>query len=123
MDHDLSSDVRNAVMSAARDRRVRWAFRALAIIEACTWAGLIVSMIIKYPLGGSPAPAAFFGQIHGITWLLFILGCAATGVWFRWGWRISLTGMLSSIVPFATIPFDYWVERRHSNGRRHRPNE
>lgn len=96
---------------ATVDLIVRVVFRTLAIVEACTWAGLLISMLIKYPLAGSPVGVTVFGWLHGLAWVLFIVACLVAGGWFRWRWWITLTGIVCSVLPFLTVPFDIWMER------------
>lgn len=98
------------------DTIMRIVFRSFAILEAFTWAGLLISMLIKYPLAGSPIGVSIFGWLHGLVWVLFVIIAITAGIWFRWAWWITLIGVLVSILPFATIPFDIWMER---TGRLH----
>ncbi len=93
------------------DTIMRIVFRSLAVLEAFTWAGLLISMLIKYPLAGSPIGVSIFGWLHGLVWVLFVIIALTAGIWFRWSWWVTLIGVLVSILPFATIPFDIWMER------------
>ncbi|MCQ9368338.1 DUF3817 domain-containing protein [Brevibacterium sp. 50QC2O2] len=89
----------------------RLLFRSAAIIEACTWVGMITALIVKYPLAGSPMGVTVFGWIHGIAWILFVLACLAAAVRFRWTWWALPLGLVMSVLPFLTVPFDIWMER------------
>lgn len=93
------------------DVLLRTTFLVLTLAEAATWAGLLISMVVKYPLHGSDLGVSIFGQLHGITWLAFVAGCILAGTWFRWPWHTVATGVLISIVPFATLPFDHRLKR------------
>jgi integral membrane protein len=83
-------------------------FRAVAIAEACSWLGLLIGMLFKYVVVGSPVGVQLFGPIHGA---LFVAYCAVT-VWvartLRWRLPTTLLALASSIPPLATL----WFERR-----------
>lgn len=88
--------------------------RTTSIIEACTWALLLIAMLAKYvvapDLGDLLVP--FAGAAHGtafIAYLYFGLVLSANG---RWPWHVVVLGGLSSGPPFTTLLFDWWVERR-----------
>lgn len=92
--------------------------RATSIVEACTWAFLLLAMLAKYvvapELGDLLVP--FAGAAHGtafLAYLYFGLVLAANG---RWPWRAVVLGGLASIPPFATLLFDRWAERRRLLG-------
>lgn len=95
----------------AGDRIVRGVFRTAAFAEASTWLGLIVSMILKYPLAGSPLGVTVFGWLHGLIWIVFVTSVIAAAIWFRWAWWAPIVGVVISVVPFMTVPFDLWMER------------
>ena len=90
-------------------------FRALAIAEACSWAGLLIGMFFKYVVVHNEIGVQVFGPIHGALFVAYVVvavavarplvgtcarsarsGCerpAAVHVWFeRWALR---TGRLS----------------------------
>ncbi len=97
---------------AARSRRpIRMVFRATAFIEAFTWAGLLIAMIVKYALQGNPMGVTVFGWLHGTAWIAFIAAGITAAIRFRWPIQAVLLGVLSSLLPFMTIPFDIWMER------------
>lgn len=76
----------------AGDRIVRGVFRTAAFAEASTWLGLI--------------------------WIVFVTSVIAAAIWFRWVWWAPIVGVVISVVPFMTVPFDLWMER--SGGLRSR---
>ena len=88
--------------------------RTTSIVEAITWALLLLAMLAKYvvapALGDLLVP--FAGAAHGtafLAYLYFGLVLAANG---RWPWRVVVLGGLASVPPFATLWFDRWAERR-----------
>ena len=88
--------------------------RIITIVEACTWALLLLAMLVKYVV--DPAAGAllvpFAGAAHAtafLAYLFVVLVLAANG---RWSARAVLLGALASVPPFATLWFDRWAERR-----------
>ncbi|MFV0309073.1 MAG: DUF3817 domain-containing protein [Desertimonas sp.] len=90
---------------------LRRVFRAAAVVEAFTWAGLLVSMLVKYPLAGSPIGVTVFGWLHGTMWVVFVIVCVTVGIWFQWEWWVVLLGLAASVVPLLTLVLDIWIER------------
>lgn len=86
-------------------------FRTLAIAEAITWAGLITAIILR-STGVTDALVSPAGGIHGFVFLSY--GVTTILVWINQRWRlgVGITGLISTIIPFATVPFDIWVDRR-----------
>lgn len=90
---------------------VRTLFRAIAVIEACTWAGLLVGMAFKYLINGVETGVHVFGPLHGAAFVAYVgvtLLAART-----FGWRLPwlLTALAASIPPLATWPFEAWADR------------
>lgn len=104
----------SAKSPAQRSGRVRTWFRAVAIAEAFSWAGLLVGMLFKYVLSDNEIGVQIFGPIHGGVFIAYVAMCLVA--WRTFGWR-PLTGILalaSSIPPFCTVLFEVWADR---NGR------
>ena len=85
-------------------------FRAFALAEMFTWAGLITALILRGFDVTNIVPIA--GGIHGFVFLCY--STTTVFVWVNQKWRFSLgiTGLLLAIVPFATVPFELSVDRR-----------
>ena len=86
-------------------------YKRLAMAEVVTWTLLILGMIGKYGFELDWATRVG-GGIHGFVFLCY---CAATvAVWTdkRWTAGTGLLGLVSAIVPYATVPFERSVERR-----------
>lgn len=95
-------------------------FRALALAEAVTWTLLILGMIAKYALGLGELGVRIGGSVHGFVFLAYCAVTVLVGIDGRWGaGRIAL-GLLSAVIPYATIPFERSVERRGLLGDRWR---
>lgn len=95
-------------------------FRALALAEAVTWTLLILGMIAKYALGLGELGVRIGGSVHGFVFLAYCAVTVLVGIDGRWGaGRIAL-GLLSAVIPYATIPVERSLERRGLLGDRWR---
>ena len=86
-------------------------FRTFAFLEAATWAGLIAALVLR-ALDVTDAAVRPAGGVHGFVFLAY---CAVTVfVWINQRWRpvTGLLGLLASIIPFATVPFELVIDRR-----------
>lgn len=91
-------------------------FRGVAVAEAFTWAGLLTGMWFKYVPETTDVGVRVFGPLHGVAFIAFCLGTIVVGVDQRWRARRVLVGLLSAIPPFATLAFEWYVERRGGVG-------
>ncbi|WP_353681687.1 DUF3817 domain-containing protein [Microbacterium sp. 69-7] len=73
--------------------------------------------MVKYPLQGSPHGVTVAGWVHGIAWIAFVIACLAAAIRFRWAWWVTLLGLVMSVLPFLTVPFDIWMERTRRLGK------
>lgn len=86
-------------------------YRFLAIAEAVTWTLLIIAMIAKYAFSFDPlVPIA--GPIHGFVFLSYGAMQLIVGHNQRWSAATVLLGIVTAIVPYATIPWERRIERR-----------
>ncbi len=90
----------------------RQLFRGVAIAEACTWAGLLVGMFVKYVPGTTELGVQVFGPLHGIAFIAYCLATVVVAIDRRWSARRTIVGLLCAIPPFATLAFEWYVERR-----------
>ncbi|MEO5834836.1 MAG: DUF3817 domain-containing protein [Nakamurella sp.] len=88
-------------------------FRTAAIAEAITWTLLILGMIGKYVLDLGGLGVSIGGGLHGFVFLLFVVVSLLVGVNQRWSSSLVLVTLVTSILPFATIPMDRWLEGHH----------
>lgn len=86
-------------------------FRIAAVAEACSWAGLLVGMVLDHILDVTHAGVAIFGPIHGGMFVFYVLST----VWLARsaGWSLARTavGVLCSVPPFGTLLFERSVRR------------
>ena len=99
-------------------------FRALAIAEAITWTILIIAMILKYAAGVEWA-VLVGGSIHGFVFLAYAFTAVLVGVNQRWSVGLIALGVVTAVVPYATVPFELWLVRhgRLEGGWRHERTE
>ena len=87
-------------------------FRICAITEAVTWIGLLASMYEKYIAGTHTAAIHIFGSVHGYAFLAYVLVVFLVRAEYGWSNRMTGLALLSSVPPFATIPFERWAYHR-----------
>lgn len=89
----------------------RLLYRILSIAEAITWTLLIAALIASYGFGVSQFtfPAGF---THGFVFLSYGATAIVVGLNQRWPYGRIAFAVLTAIIPFATIPFDRWLEKR-----------
>lgn len=108
-----SSPAATAPSQAAPDRiSPRRLFRTVATAEAITWALLIAGMLGTYVLGVGDWAVRAGGSVHGFVFLAYCVSTVMVWTDRRWGAGIGIAGLALAIVPFATVPFDRYVERR-----------
>jgi integral membrane protein len=89
----------------------RLLFRRFAFAEAVTWTLLIGGLIIKASVGAPQLALTAVGGIHGAVFLAYAVIASITGVNQRWGILRTILAVALAIVPYATIPFEIYVER------------
>lgn len=85
-------------------------FRFVAILEAITWAALLVAMFFKWVLGHTEA-VAVPGMVHGIVFIVFVAISIITAFALKWNAKVTLLALISSIPPFGTLVFEWWARR------------
>ncbi|MCC5575795.1 DUF3817 domain-containing protein [Microtetraspora sp. AC03309] len=83
-------------------------FRAVAIAEAYSWAGLLIGMFFKYVVVGDEIGVRIFGPIHGAIFVLYGLAVLAAARAGRWSFGTVVLGLACAVPPFTTV----WFERR-----------
>lgn len=87
-------------------------YRTVAIAEAVTWTLLIVGMLLKYVFEVTDLGVSIGGFAHGLVFIAYGLSAVLVGINQRWKPALILGAMATAVVPYATIPFDRWLERR-----------
>lgn len=86
-------------------------FAVIAVVEACTWAGLLVGMFLKYVTGTTEAGVWLFGRLHGGAFMVYVVVTLLAAWKLRWSWWVALVALAASIPPLVTIPLEIWLRR------------
>ncbi|MEO6943781.1 MAG: DUF3817 domain-containing protein [Lacisediminihabitans sp.] len=86
-------------------------YRALSIAEAVTWTLLITGMLLKYVANAGSLPVLIGGSIHGLVFISYAATAVIVGLNQRWKVGQIVFAVVTAIVPYATIPFDLWLDR------------
>ena len=95
-------------------------FRFVAILEAISWAGLLVGMFFKYFTGGAnwdqdiypnEIGVQIFGPLHGAVFVVFIVVALLAARALTWDRKTTLLALVSSAPPFGSIVFERWAVR------------
>ena len=74
-------------------------------------------MAFKYELADNDLGVRVFGPLHGVAFIGYVLVTIVAARRFGWSWRLLLAGLLVSIPPAFTWPFERYVARRgHLDG-------
>src|SRR3954466_6864442 len=87
------------------------AFRVVAIAEAITWGLLLTGMVLKYS-EVTELGVRVFGMAHGVVFVAYCLTTVLVAVDQRWSRGRFLLGLVASVPPFVTVPFERYAERR-----------
>ena len=90
-------------------------FRVVAVTEAVTWLGLLVSMYVKYLTDATHTGeemVSVTGMAHGIAFMAYCATTLAVAVVGRWTLGRLVLGLVSAIPPFMTVWFDRYAESR-----------
>ncbi|MFQ6330207.1 MULTISPECIES: DUF3817 domain-containing protein [unclassified Nocardia] len=86
-------------------------FRFIAVLEAISWAFLIVGMVFKRLPEPVLWPVKVFGMTHGIIFVLFVIATIVAARELGWTVKTTVLALLSSIPPFCTMLFEVWAVR------------
>lgn len=98
-------------------------FRALAFAEAVTWTLLLAGMFAKYVLKIGELGVAIGGPVHGLVFLAYCFVVVLVAIDQHWGLPSTAVGLMSAVVPFATVWFEKWATRRDILGAKWRLRE
>lgn len=87
-------------------------FVVAAIVEAFTWAGLLIGMFLEYIVDVTRIGITVFGPIHGAAFIVYGALALVAAVRFKWSLKLLIVTWASAIPPFTTIPMERWL-RRH----------
>ena len=97
--------------------KTRQLFRAVAIAEAISWGGLLITMVFKWivqadPNTGLEGGVPIMGPIHGVVLLSYVACCFLARSKFGWTGKTTVLALAASIPPFFTVIFETVVDKR-----------
>ena len=90
----------------------RTLFRLVAVVEACSWLGLLVGMYVKYVPETTEAGVKIMGPIHGMAFVAYVIVTLVVAADQRWRPGRTALALVSSVPPLMTVWFDWFAERR-----------
>ena len=91
--------------------RVGRVFAVVALVEAFTWAGLLVGMVLKHVTQTTELGVAVFGRLHGGAFLLYVVVALVAAVRLRWPWWVTGLALAAAVPPLVTLPLERWLRR------------
>lgn len=91
--------------------RIGRAFVAIAIIEAITWTGLLLGMLLEHVLHVTGLGVAIFGPLHGVAFLVYAVLAVIAATRFHWTLGVFALALLAAVPPLTTVPLERWLRR------------
>ncbi|MCF8588410.1 DUF3817 domain-containing protein [Gordonia liuliyuniae] len=85
-------------------------FRFFAVVEAITWAALLIGMAFKYG-GGIDSAVRYPGMAHGAAFVIYLIVTVWAAIALKWNIKTLILAGLASIPPFFTVWFEVWARR------------
>jgi integral membrane protein len=89
----------------------RRAVQVVAVTEALSWAGLLISMLFKYVLADDERGVQFFGPVHGAAFIAYVLTTLGVRRVLSWSSRVTVLALVCSVPPFASLAFELWADK------------
>lgn len=83
----------------------------VARAEMITWTGLIIGLVARYGFDYDGALFFVAGLSHGVVFLAYCAVAVIVGMNQRWSVGLGVVAISSAIIPYATLPFDRWLEK------------
>ncbi|MCS6822239.1 MAG: DUF3817 domain-containing protein [Microscillaceae bacterium] len=83
-------------------------FRILAFLEGVS---LLVILFVTMPLKywyDMPAPNKFWGMLHGILFIAYVLWVIQLKIEQNWSWQKTFLALIAAILPLGT----FWADRK-----------
>jgi integral membrane protein len=87
-------------------------FGTFALIEMLTWALLIAAIIAEETVGIASNLFFIAGATHGFAFISYSATAVLVAVNQRWPLIRGTVAVMLAIVPFATVPFEKYLEKR-----------
>ena len=80
-------------------------FQVMAIIEAVTWTGLLISMAFKYFINGDQTGVRLFGGLHGFAAIGYVMAVFLVRPEVNWSNRTTALALAAAVPPLASLWF------------------
>lgn len=87
-------------------------FIVAAIVEACTWALLLIGMYFKYVPETTDVLVSIFGALHGAAFIAYLAATVYAASRLKWSRAVTAWALVASIPPFTTLVFEIIARRR-----------
>jgi integral membrane protein len=94
------------------DAKPKDVFGTFARIEMFTWAMLIAAIVARATIGLEPNVFFIAGATHGFAFIGYATTAVLVAVNQRWPLGQTALAVVLAIVPFATYPFDRYLEKK-----------
>lgn len=95
-------------------------FRLVAILEAISWACLLIAMLFKWVIGANPEDmqlgVQIVGPIHGAVFVAYVLVALLVSRPLAWSLKTLALALVASVPPFGSVVFERWAVRRGQLG-------
>ncbi|MCF8569360.1 DUF3817 domain-containing protein [Gordonia sp. HY002] len=85
-------------------------FRFIAVVEAITWAALLIGMAFKYG-GGFDTAVRIPGMAHGAAFVAYLVITLWAAYALKWNLKTLVLAGLAAIPPFFSVWFEVWARR------------
>ncbi|WP_461024142.1 DUF3817 domain-containing protein [Thalassiella azotivora] len=106
----MRTALRTAVRTVVPGTPATW-FRLVAVVEALTWAGLLVGMFFKHVTRTTEVGVQVFGALHGGAFLAYVLVVLLVARPLRWSLWTTGLALVAAVPPFASLVLERWAER------------
>ena len=90
----------------------RTLYRSIALAEMITWTLLLIGLVLKYVTHTSDLGVRIGGGVHGFVFLCYVVGTCFVWVNQKWPASAGVWAVVSSVIPYATVPTERSMERR-----------
>ena len=98
----------SSLLSPARIGRT---YALAAMLEAFTWAGLLVGMFLEHVTHTTDMGVWLFGRLHGAAFMIYVAVTLIAAYKLRWAWWVALVALAASIPPLFTLIAEWWLSR------------
>ena len=89
-------------------------YRKTALIEGLSYLILLfIAMPLKY-FCNIPEGVKYFGWIHGVLFLVFMVALVLAAIKYRWGFKRIMLYLIASVLPFVPFILDKSLKKEYS---------